>query len=283
MKAIRIGNDIVVRWKIFKNGEPAELSSTARHISVILSCRGEERRINDYVIDGNCIVFTFYGCEQKKPGTYRLTYIENEGLENMHTVDSCDAFILVETSHKVGGQCGCDNLQVESVNLTSTLSAPSDGLSAYEVALKNGFEGTEEEWLQSLLPDMTDIEQAEAQRQANEQNRNSAEAERQKAEQKRVISEQSREESFDSASKINSAEIQNIKNATLEAEEVILHARSATTAALDAKESIEQMSFGLAGIVLEQGELKLVQNLEAGAVVRGSTSEDGIIELEYEA
>lgn len=150
MKAIRIGNDIVVRWYILKNGQPADLSSTARHISVILSCRGDERRINDYVIEGNCIVFTFYGRDQKKPGTYRLTFVENEGLENMHTVDSCDAFILVDTSQKVGGQCGCDNLQVESVNLTSMLSAPSDGLSAYDIALKNGFVGDVAEWLESL-------------------------------------------------------------------------------------------------------------------------------------
>lgn len=150
MKAIRIGNDIVVRWYIFKDGQPAELSSIAKRISVILSCRGEERRINDYVIDGNCIVFTYYGRDQKRPGTYRLTFVANEGLENMHTVDSCDAFILVDSSQKVGGQCGCDNLNVDSVNLTSRLWAPSDGLSAYDIALKNGFVGSIEDWLESL-------------------------------------------------------------------------------------------------------------------------------------
>ena len=35
------------------------------------------------------------------------------------------------------------------LNATETLKG-ADGLSAYEVALKNGFEGSEEEWLNSL-------------------------------------------------------------------------------------------------------------------------------------
>lgn len=150
MKSIRIGNDIIVRWFIYKNGQPADLAAVARHISVILSCRGEERRINDYVIDGNCITFTFYGRDQKKSGAYRLTYVENEGLENMHTVDSCDAFILVDSSQKSGGSCSCGNTQVDSVEMNSYLIAPSDGLSAYDIALRNGFSGTVVEWLESL-------------------------------------------------------------------------------------------------------------------------------------
>lgn len=150
MKSIRIGNDIVVRWSIYKNGLPADLASVGNRIAVILSCRGEERRINDYVIDGNRIVFTFYGRDQKKTGAYRLTYVENEGLENMYTVDSCDAFILVDSSQKIGGSCGCGNAQVETVNMGSYLSAPSDGLSAYEIAQKNGFTGDVEAWLESL-------------------------------------------------------------------------------------------------------------------------------------
>ena len=47
--------------------------------------------------------------------------------------------------------------------------------------------------------------------------------------------------------------------------------------------SVEQMSFGLAGIVLEEGELKLVQNAEAGTFVGGSVTEDGALELEFES
>lgn len=39
-----------------------------------------------------------------------------------------------------------------NVEVTETLKGADgkDGLSAYEVALKNGFEGSEEEWLNSL-------------------------------------------------------------------------------------------------------------------------------------
>lgn len=41
-----------------------------------------------------------------------------------------------------------DELNVE-LGITETLRG-ADGLSAYEVAVKNGFKGTEEEWLASL-------------------------------------------------------------------------------------------------------------------------------------
>ena len=52
------------------------------------------------------------------------------------------------------GGDSCDNLEVsEDVNLTGTLMVPIRGLSAYEVAVENGFVGTEAEWLASLKGD----------------------------------------------------------------------------------------------------------------------------------
>lgn len=79
MEAIRIGNDIVVRWDIFRNGAPAELEKID-DLAIVLSCRGEQRRITDYLIEDNTLVFTFYGRDQKKTGAYTLTYIENESV-----------------------------------------------------------------------------------------------------------------------------------------------------------------------------------------------------------
>ena len=79
MEAIRIGNDIVVRWDIFRNGASAELEKID-DLAIVLSCRGEQRRITDYLIEDNTLVFTFYGRDQKKTGAYTLTYIENESL-----------------------------------------------------------------------------------------------------------------------------------------------------------------------------------------------------------
>lgn len=84
MEAIRIGNDIVVRWDIFRNGAPAELEKID-DLAIVLSCRGEQRRITDYLIEDNTLVFTFYGRDQKKTGAYTLTYIENESRTGMYT------------------------------------------------------------------------------------------------------------------------------------------------------------------------------------------------------
>lgn len=150
MEAIRIGNDIVVRWEIFRNGAPAELDKID-DLVIVLSCRGEQRRITDYLIQGNTLVFTFYGRDQKKTGAYTLTYIENESRPGMYTRDETDAFILVDSSAKIGSDgCQCCVQTTAVVELNSKISVPSDGLSAYEVALKNGFVGSETEWLASL-------------------------------------------------------------------------------------------------------------------------------------
>lgn len=148
MKAIRIGNDIVVRWTISRNGAPATLN--ADNISLLISARGQQYRITDFFIEGNTIVFTFLGKDQKCCGAYNLICIENEGVEGMHTTDMTDAFILVDSSSKAGRGCCPEQVQLETVDLESELFAPADGLSAYEVAVRHGFIGTEEEWLESL-------------------------------------------------------------------------------------------------------------------------------------
>lgn len=153
MEAIRIGNDIVVRWDIFRNGAPAELEKID-DLAIVLSCRGEQRRITDYLIEDNTLVFTFYGRDQKKTGAYTLTYIENESRTGMYTKDEVDAFILVDSSAKAGSDgCQCCVQATAVVELSSKIAVPSDGLSAYEVALKNGFVGSETEWLASLKGD----------------------------------------------------------------------------------------------------------------------------------
>ena len=48
------------------------------------------------------------------------------------------------------GGCPCDNIYIDTIELSSELSAPGNGLSAYELALKHGFVGTVDDWLISL-------------------------------------------------------------------------------------------------------------------------------------
>lgn len=148
MKHIRIGNDIVVRWTIKRNGSNDKIQADS--CKIVLSCRDVNKVIDDYVVDGNTIIFTFYGKEQQVIGVYKLMYVENYGIEGMHTLDHCDAFALTDTCQTDNGDCPCDNIYIDTIELSSELSAPGNGLSAYELALKHGFVGTVDDWLKSL-------------------------------------------------------------------------------------------------------------------------------------
>lgn len=126
MKKIRIGNDIEITWSVFADKEQTTPYTLAgRSLTLKCSCDGRTATtLPDFSINGNAVVFTFYGKDQERTGVYTLTLVENEGLADMHTVDSCDAFQLVARSCDVDGDaCGCGNVEVESVELTSTLSA----------------------------------------------------------------------------------------------------------------------------------------------------------------
>ena len=107
------------------------------------------------------------------PAPVRLPYhIEDNTLIAMWTADrqfaTGDYDIILYAHKNEGGQAVCDQYRfVRLVSHTAQADAPDDsgieaviamqpvtlelsGLSAYEVAVINGFQGTEEEWLQSL-------------------------------------------------------------------------------------------------------------------------------------
>lgn len=147
MKTIRKGNDIVVRWRIFRYGQKYDIALYRESISLVLSNMGEKKEITDYtIVDVNTIVFK-YRAEDQGLGIYRLLLID-KSRNSTRIIEECNAFRLVNASDAANNN---DTLESAiTITLTSELTAPADGLSAYEVALQNGFIGTEEEWLQSL-------------------------------------------------------------------------------------------------------------------------------------
>ena len=147
MKRIRLGNDINIAWSVFRNGQPEEFSG--KELTLLMSNEYRTQEVTDYEVQDNVLSFTFWGKDQKSLGTYSLTLIENNGEEGMYTLDACDAFRLVARSCMEGGE-PCEGLSVETVQLSGDLAVPANGLSAYELAVKHGFVGTEQEWLASL-------------------------------------------------------------------------------------------------------------------------------------
>lgn len=243
MKSIRVGNDIVVRWRIYRYGKEYDVEQNKESISVILANMGEKKVITDYsVVDVNIIVFKFRA-EDQGLGIYRLLLVD-KSRNSTRIIEECNAFRIVSTANAADDE---DTLEsTVTITLTSELTAPADGLSAYEVALQNGFVGTEEEWLQSLLPDMTDIEQAEAQRQAkeleriaSEEARESAESERQRASAASVASANDAAASANAAASAANKAAVNANNKASLADDATYWAQMQGDAALDASLSAE--------------------------------------------
>lgn len=97
MKRIRIGNDILIKWTIMREGQPEDLSG--KELKLIMHSPGRSKEVEDYQIDGNVISWIFYGKDQKFADIYSFTLIENDGEKGMFTVDACDALMLVKCSH----------------------------------------------------------------------------------------------------------------------------------------------------------------------------------------
>jgi hypothetical protein len=116
MERIRKGNDINITWEIYTSDGVNEYpySLIGKNIEVIIKNAFTEIPVYNYSIDGNVIRFTFGGKSQDHVGLHTITLIENNGLPGMHTVDECNAFILVSHSCQTGGD---QEEEIECVNL----------------------------------------------------------------------------------------------------------------------------------------------------------------------
>lgn len=222
MKKIRIGNDIVIKWRITINGEEVNLEGL--DLSLYISTTYQPRRAIAFTVAGNEINATYKGAEQKVTGVYRLTLYRNEGENAQSILDACDAFELVSCSClTVDAAFGGAEVELPIADLGVGIP----GLSAYEIAVSEGFVGTQAEWLASLsaaseaaaaecrevIAEFSQAEDsrvtAEAQRVANENNRIAGEGSRVEAENDRAAAEQLR---ATAESKRDTAELARIAN-----------------------------------------------------------------------
>lgn len=149
MRKIRIEKDITVRWSgILTNGEPVSLEE--RNLKLyIVNPFGSAKEVTEFSVTQNNIEFLFRAAEQKNMGVYKLKLYENYGKAGQTVLDQCEGICLVSTTCQEGGST--EGLDTETVDLQGgNLEAGVKGLSAYEIAVNNGFVGTETEWLESL-------------------------------------------------------------------------------------------------------------------------------------
>jgi hypothetical protein len=118
MKNLRKGNDLNVKWQLESEGEPFSLEG--KDVTLYLKSAFGKTEINDFVVSGNAIYWTFYGKDQKHTGRYSLELLINEGKVGMVTVDVCNFVNLVSHSCSIGGNDAV-GVETESVELQSEL------------------------------------------------------------------------------------------------------------------------------------------------------------------
>lgn len=140
-----IGNDIPITWRIKRFESSEDLSRAVSLKLQMIGSNGIAINVTGYTLDDNAISWIFRGKDQTTPASYVFKLVGNEGLDNMFTVKTCAVL------HLVPAVCMSDNPDgVLPLDITSEIIVPSNGLSAYEIAVLHGFKGTEEEWLDSL-------------------------------------------------------------------------------------------------------------------------------------
>ncbi len=149
MRRIRIGNDIILRIRLTRRGSAENLEG--KKIGLML--RNILGSVSLPVVQsGEELISRWLGTQQQWTGAYTVTLTEDWGENNRNTVDEACAFELVSISSDEGVETGTVNIELDM-----DISVPGNGLSAYEIAVLYGYEGTEEEWLESLKPDTSNF------------------------------------------------------------------------------------------------------------------------------
>lgn len=127
MKYIRIGNNVEITWNITRYNLEENLSN--KDVKVFLIDKNKHRQIFDYSIKGNQIKGIFYGKNQVCIGTYRLVLIENDGKDDMVTLDYIDVFVLSQKlkNSTSTGEDANPNYSTEVVEISSNINTGDFG------------------------------------------------------------------------------------------------------------------------------------------------------------
>lgn len=131
MYKVRVGNDINIQWRIFRNDSPEDFAGK----TLRLLMRGTSRTIEvrDYVLEGNVIKWEFKGKDQRGPSTFTFTLIENEGKDDMFTIDKCDVLRLVSCSCQADDDDGRFDMFIDT-----DIVLPSNGIDGKTPVLESG-------------------------------------------------------------------------------------------------------------------------------------------------
>lgn len=153
MYIIRIGNNVHVTWKIYnENGSPVQLLGKIRSLHV--SSASLEKEITTYEIQyRNEITFTLLADELLRYGTYKLVLKlqENDSATEDATYDLTQLFQIVARNYPCKEVILEGEVDIVFKSIVNNLIIDTiEGMSAYDIAVAQGFTGSVSEWLNSL-------------------------------------------------------------------------------------------------------------------------------------
>jgi|GEM_PF-6863252 len=178
MRKIRIGNDIQVSWEVKTNGEVVSLEG--RQLRLFVRSAYQKQEITNFSVSGCVVSFVYSASMQKSTGARAL--VLNDATEGSpeKTICADQAFTLV--AHSCEESDDDTDFEDFMVSLQSNVLVGLPGMSAYDLWLLDGNEGTLEDyytWLRKPTSDYVDsVSEAEKQRAEAEETRKKAELER---------------------------------------------------------------------------------------------------------
>ena len=155
MDIIRYGNDINVTWSVFgRNGAKYSLTGKIYHLWLVSGPRKKE--ISSYSLQArNQIVFVIDDTEINRLGTYKLVLQLKEPDNDTQdaTYELTHVFQVVSETYPMRANTvinGQTDILVSSI-LKNVYISDLEGASAYEIAVNNGFVGTEAEWVGGFI------------------------------------------------------------------------------------------------------------------------------------
>lgn len=131
MYKVRVGNDINIQWRIFRNDSPEDFAG--KTLRLLMRGTSQTIEVRDYVLEGNVIKWEFKGKDQRGPSTFTFTLIENEGKDDMFTIDKCDVLRLVSCSCQADDDDGRFDMFIDT-----DIVLPSNGVDGKTPVLESG-------------------------------------------------------------------------------------------------------------------------------------------------
>lgn len=131
MYKVRVGNDINIQWRIFRNDSPEDFAG--KTLRLLMRGTSQTIEVRDYVLEGNVVKWEYKGKDQRGPSTFTFTLIENEGKDDMFTIDKCDVLRLVSCSCQADDDDGRFDMFIDT-----DIVLPSNGVDGKTPVLESG-------------------------------------------------------------------------------------------------------------------------------------------------